>query len=601
MQWILVFLCIVQGCALSANPVSIHVQESRDYEVLDLFFKIGILEEEYGYVLEGVKPISTRQFYPLDIFPMKDLHYSETEFKKTLLVREAVKVWNKLCSQQDRFALKAIPVIENEVDACGFEVQFIYVPKLREVISENINLFRYVLGPAVEVDELVNRLAYSSERFTDVLQDDLTLTGIVLGFGSHNSVVGGRLETIDRLSISKDSAPFLSKSALLQGENSRWMYGTYYLEYVGGNDSFFRQATSPAHPSFGFSTMQEEIVALESKIECLPATLQELPRFIFGAFKGGASNRSLFHALQKAQTRSKSLLRSDRRLDKVLEIIGGKKPHITCDRPPLQRSVWSLVDNLAAQWPCILKGAAHRFTDAHDQQIFKQALTEPLLSPTPPPMIGASREMLQGLQQARDNLAAAQSQCVALSKDPSMQAVIPDQLYVKILQQGVGEAFENVNRLRLKYVIEDSSGNILFANHDTLINLSDTIPGFLRGVQGMRIGEKRTLFIHPALGYGALTTLPPCALLVVHVQLLDADLDAKITFQPAIPLAFDWLQDQRLYHALQESLTLLPSYTGAFYRSLLSQAESEYPSLKLYLDQSQVWNLPTSKPGIERS
>ncbi len=581
MQWILVFLCIVQGCALGAKPVSIHVQERRDYELLDLFFKMGIFEEEYGYVLEGEKPVSAKQFYPLDTFPMKDLQYSEDEFKKTLLVREAIKVWNKLCSQQDRFVLKAIPIIATEVDACGFEVQFIHVPKLQEVIRENINLFRYVLGPAVEVDELVNRLAYSNERFTDVLQDDLTLTGIVLGFGLHNSVIGGRLETIDRMSISKDSPPFLSKSALLRGENSQWMYGTYYLEYAGGNDSFFRQATSPARPSFGFSTMQGEIVALESKIERLPAALQEAPRFIFNAFKGGASNRSLFHALQKAQTRSKSLLRSDRRLNKVLEIIGGKKPHITCDRFPVQRSVWSLVDNLAAQWPYILKGAAHRFTDAQDQQKFKQALTEPLIAHTPPPMMGASREMLRGLQQARDNLAAAQSQCVALSKDPSMQAVIPDQLYVKIVQQGVGEAIEGVNRLRLKYVIEDSSGNILFAHPDIWINLSDTIPGFLHGVQGMRIGEKRTLFVHPALGYGALTTLPPCALLVVHVQLLDADPAAKITLPPATELALDWLQDQRLYHALQESLASLPGYTGAFYRILMSQVESEYPSLRL--------------------
>jgi len=394
MRWILLFFCVAQGYLLNAKQMSIHVDERRDYEVLDLFFKMGILEEEYGYVLEGVKPISTRQFYPLDIFPMKDLRFSENEFKKTLLVREAIKVWNKLCSKQDRFVLKAIPVIENELDACGFEVQFIHLPKLREVIRENINLFRYVLGPAVEVDELVNKLAYSNERFAKVLQDDLTLTGIVLGFGSHNSIVGGRLETIDRMSISKDSAPFLPKSGLLQGENSQWMYGTYYLEYAGGTDSFFRYASGLTYPSFGFNTMQGEILALQSKIEYLPEALEEQPRFIFAAFKGGDSNHSLFHALQKAQARTKSLLKTHHRLDKVLEMIGGKKPHITCDKSSVQRSVWSFVEDPAAKWSCILKGVAQRFKDPQDQQIFKRALTEHLLSPIPPPMMGASREML---------------------------------------------------------------------------------------------------------------------------------------------------------------------------------------------------------------
>ncbi len=134
------------------------MQERRDYEILDLFFKSGILEEEYGYVLRGAKPISSRQFYALDVFPMKDLQLSENEFKKTLLAREAIPVWNRLCSQQDRFALKAVPVIEKDGGACGFEVNFIHVPKLREVIRENIYLFRYVLGPTLEVDALVNRL-----------------------------------------------------------------------------------------------------------------------------------------------------------------------------------------------------------------------------------------------------------------------------------------------------------------------------------------------------------------------------------------------------------------------------------------------------------
>lgn len=571
MRWILAFLCLAQGWALNAKPLSIHVQDRRDYEILDLFFKMGIQEEEYGYVLEGVKPISARQFYALDVFPMREMRFSENEWKKTLLVREAIPVWNRLCSQQDRFALKAIPVIENEADACGYEVQFIHVPKLHEVITENINLFRYVLGPNVEVEELVNRLAYSNERFTDVLQNDLTLTGIVLGFGSHNSIVGGRLETIDRLSISKDNAPFLPKSALLQDENSWSMYGMYYLEYAGGNDSLFRQRASPVRPSFEFNTVQDEIITLQSKAEELPEVLQDQPRFIFGAFKGGCSNRFLFRTLQKTQMRVKSLLCDDHRLDKMLERIGGKKPYITCDRSPVEKSICSLVDNIEALWSSVLKGAVRRFTDLQDKKRFMEALTNPPLQPTVPPMMGASKEMLRGLEKARDNFMSAQKQFDHLSKDTTVHAVIPHQLYVKTVQQGSGKKVEGVNRLRLKYIIEDDSGNVLFANSDTWINLSETIQGFVHGLQGMCIGEKRILYIHPALGYGALTTLPPCATLVAHMQLLDAESNVKFVLPGVKPIEFKWLHDQRIYNDIKESIELLPAYIGAFYKKLLNQ------------------------------
>ena len=575
LRWLLAFLYVGHICAA---PVSIHVKERRDYDILDLFFKVGILEEEYGYVLKGVKPISARQFYPLDVFPMKDLQYSENEFKKTLLVREAIPVWNRLCSQQDRFALKAIPVIEEEAGACGFEVQFIHVPKLREVIRENINLFRYVLGPNVEVDTLVDKLAYSNERFTDILRDDLTLIGIVLGFGSHNSIVGGRLETIDRLSISRDCAPFLPKSSLLKEQERWWIYGVYYLEYAGGKEFEFKQMIPSIQPSFGFKTIHDEILSLEAKQEPLPESLYNQPRFIFLAFNGGDVNHSLFRRLQKIQGEGKALLREGRRLDKVLEIIGGKKPRITCDRSPTQKSIWSLVHDKQTTWSCILKGAMRHFTDAQDKKMFKEALLTPPTSPTPPHMMGASREMLRGLHQIRGNLIAAQDQCLALSKDPTAEAIIPNQLYTKTVQAGTGDALQGTGRLRLKYVIEDHLGNILFAHNDVWIQLSETIPGFIHGLQGMRIAEKRTLFIHPSLGYGALTTLPPCALLVAHVELLAMDPATSTPLPPIVPLEYSWVLDERLTTTLQESIALLPIYKGAFYHGLLSQVESECPT-----------------------
>jgi len=49
-------------------------------------------------------------------------------------------------------------------------------------------------------------------------------------------------------------------------------------------------------------------------------------------------------------------------------------------------------------------------------------------------------------------------------------------------------------------MISDQEQNILFANCDTWLRLSQTIPAFAHGVQGMRVGEKRTIFVQSGLG-----------------------------------------------------------------------------------------------------
>lgn len=135
-----------------------------------------------------------------------------------------------------------------------------------------------------------------------------------------------------------------------------------------------------------------------------------------------------------------------------------------------------------------------------------------------PKMIGVSQATMEGLKKTRCNLVKANAHFEILSQYSSLHTVVPKQLYYTITVNGSGKELKGSDHVRMGYVIEDGEGNILFANHDVWLNLSQMIPGFVHGVQGMHLGEKRKLFVHPALAYGALTTLPPCSELIVTVQ-----------------------------------------------------------------------------------
>lgn len=582
--WLLFLSFALQVYCLKAEPVSIHIEDRKDYEILDQFLRMEICEEGYDYVLERAKPITIRDFYSLDHFPVsKDPEYSEREFIRGLLVREAIPIWKRLCSHQKNFVLKAVPLKEPGLVAPGIEVQFINVVKLREVVEKNIDLLRYVLGPAIQPENLVNKIAYSEERLVDILHNNSVLIGIVLGFGSYNSLIGGRTDTIFSLTLSKDCAPFSPKSFLMQSKKDHSLsfltperYGSYYLEFAGGDDSLFRDPFSTLLPSSGFLNMEDEMMALDAMDDPLPSTLMERPAFVFGAYRGGPSNQPLFECLQQVQKQTKALLNKSDFLERVLEKIGGKKPRITCDKSAFSGTLCSLFhsNTNAQKWVDILRGAAKCFEDKEGQSAFIEAFRQPTASSRKAPMmVGASKAVFEGLKKALLNLTAANSHFEMLSKDNSLRAIVAKQLYFKTTLAGSGKELKDIDRVRMGYVIEDPEGNVLFANHDIWLNLSQTISGFAHGVQGMHVGEKRTLFIHPALAYGALTTLPPCIELIIKVHLLDVDEATSEPLPSLTPCDLNWIQDPLFYRYVEESIHQLPRFVGSFYRDLLDKIE----------------------------
>lgn len=107
---------------------------------------------------------------------------------------------------------------------------------------------------------------------------------------------------------------------------------------------------------------------------------------------------------------------------------------------------------------------------------------------------------------------------------------------VEITQQGSGQAAKAGNQVRVHYTgwLDDKGqkGRKFDSSVDRGqpfvfgLGLGMVIKGWDEGVAGMLIGEKRTLFVPSAMGYGARGAggvIPPNADLIFDVELLGID------------------------------------------------------------------------------
>jgi peptidylprolyl isomerase len=114
------------------------------------------------------------------------------------------------------------------------------------------------------------------------------------------------------------------------------------------------------------------------------------------------------------------------------------------------------------------------------------------------------------------------------------QASQPDQLKITDVKAGTGAVAKAGQQVTVHYTgwlyVNGAKGKKFDSSVDRgepfsfALGAGNVIPGWDKGVAGMKVGGKRTLLIPPALGYGARGAggvIPPNATLLFEVQLLD--------------------------------------------------------------------------------
>lgn len=135
-------------------------------------------------------------------------------------------------------------------------------------------------------------------------------------------------------------------------------------------------------------------------------------------------------------------------------------------------------------------------------------------------------EGIQLEDQKANNLAQAEDYLKTISLDPSFIELVPQKLYYKKLNEGNGQSIGPEDILLANYtasVLELNKEIPVFSPDTSPISISvgDTISGFAQGVEGMQIGERRKLFIHPELAYGTFGgKIDPNQLLIIDVEVV---------------------------------------------------------------------------------
>ncbi len=123
-----------------------------------------------------------------------------------------------------------------------------------------------------------------------------------------------------------------------------------------------------------------------------------------------------------------------------------------------------------------------------------------------------------------ENLKQSEEFMAKNAKDEGVIELESGKLQYRVEQTGEGPEVQPHFTPLIRYTGRFLDGKVFAsASEDEMISLDETIEGFSKGIIGMHEGEKRTLFIHPDLGYGTAGYLPPNSLLSFEIEVIKAN------------------------------------------------------------------------------
>lgn len=124
------------------------------------------------------------------------------------------------------------------------------------------------------------------------------------------------------------------------------------------------------------------------------------------------------------------------------------------------------------------------------------------------------------------NLKAANEFMSKNARAEGVVEIVPGKLQYMIIEKGHDPVIQEHGSPLINYSGKYLDGTVFGSSEDAggpiTVPLDQTIPGFSKGIAGMKEGEKRRLFVHPEMGYGRAGHLAPNSLLIFEIEAVKA-------------------------------------------------------------------------------
>lgn len=485
---------------------------SEQQSTLYNFFRMILKDSTCGYVLFGDKPLS------IEGWPIVETKILELPgIDQDLCVQTKwLDFWSdlNLATQNKEYLF-----LNFDVDYGYHHLVCINRKAFLNTVNENLVLFRYVLGPTIKAEELLNELIQSKEKFYDVLKNDNVLLGILLGYGQQNALLVSRKELLNN-SFAKDHRedfPFIAKK-------------------IRFNQTKFPKLQS-TKPSLGYTSLSEETSALKKLIvtstSLSPFKYCKIPHF--GCEPSSITTNELLEKYKENRKKIVTLLKCNNILEETLKkLFRTTSGTLDIPKAPTER-VYSFNKSnepLASQLVKLINKEIKSDEYFHKSYLeaFLEGVKASQMDKIPQPESDDKKKLVMELYQTEQDLKAAKNLEISdnyFSKLDFQDGLIPivsQKLYYKVVKQGTGAclsvktqnvSFHYTYQILNKEEIEKDAGTIKMEGIEFLI------PGIAMSLIGMQKWEEREVHIHPEYGYGESSYLPPNVKIIAKIILLD--------------------------------------------------------------------------------
>jgi len=120
---------------------------------------------------------------------------------------------------------------------------------------------------------------------------------------------------------------------------------------------------------------------------------------------------------------------------------------------------------------------------------------------------------------AKNNLEASIAFLKEIHSQNDIQIIVKDKIYIKIVEEGEEDGLLAHESGKFKMKASRQNGETFYLNEEGVMqSLEVAIEGFSKGAIGMKLQEKRIIYIHPDYAYGLYHPFHPNTTIIVEVE-----------------------------------------------------------------------------------